>query len=283
MKRHTKKEIDTKWIEIRSDPDLIYHNGSTIFNYTGVLKDDNKMLYIEYVSKLAIDDFDILEKIGQNDLEYRSSKPFNMNHNGISNVKNRMEKYGKITFNGKSFAVALFNLQSDFIFGKIIDYELPLKEKISSRIGEIDLVSISGNEIMVIELKIGQSEFNKITETLLRAIMEAFTFSKILNTRKLKFLMDFDLSNQKALRPAILTLQNSICAKHMKMLQKGQLPYLKNLIEKINNYFDNLGILPFKFFSIQANNPELVLDENKRIIISDLSFSSSRVIEYFYD
>lgn len=275
-------EIRVKCKELLCNPDLIYHNGSRIFNYTGVLKDASHLLYIDYIAKLILEDISILDKIGTNIDNLRHSKSFNMNHNGTSDASSRLMKYGRIRFDEKPFAMALYNSDYNFLFGKLFDYELPLKEKISSKYGEIDLLSKINNEIYVIELKIGYTDSGKISETLLRAIMEAFTFTKLLNIRKEKFINDMKLPGIIILRPAILTLTNAISAEHMKMLEEGQLNILKTLIYEMNKYFSKLNILPFKFFAIDADNPELIQDNKKRIVFKNPSFIHSKVIEYPY-
>jgi len=280
--RYTKDEIRAKWKELLCNPDLIYSTGTKLFNYKGVLKDEPEMLYIEYISQLISEDFGILESIGTNLNGLRITKSFNVSHDGTSNATARTQKYGKIRFNEKPFALALYNSDHNFIFGKIFDYELPLKEKESSKYGEIDLLSRMENEVNVIELKIGYTDSGKRNETLLRAIMEAFTFTKLLNNRKEKFINNMELPKNILFRPVVLTLTNAICAEHMKMLEKGKLNNLKNLIDKMNEHFGELDILPFKFFAINADNPELIQDDKKQIVFKDQSFIYSKVVEYMY-
>lgn len=280
-KRYTKDEIKAKWKELSNHPDLLYHDGRGLFSYKGVLKDAPDMLYIDYIAKLILDNIVILDKIGGNLDDLRYSKPFNI-HDGTSDATSRLNKYGRIRFNEKPFAMALYNSGHNFKFGKIFDYELPLKERQSSRYGEIDLLSKINNEIYVIELKIGYTDSGKISETLLRAIMESFTFTKLLNIRKDIIIKDMNLPETITFRPVILTLTNALSADHMKMLENGQLKNLKNLIDEMNKYFSEFNILPFKFFAIDGLNPVLIQDGNKRIVFKDTSFVNSNVVEYKY-
>lgn len=155
MKRYSKVEMKAKWKELLFNPDLLYRKGATLFNYIGVLKDEPEMPYIEYISQLMLEDFGILEAIVINLNELRLTKSFEVGHDGTSNATARIQKYGKIRFDEKTFARALYNSGHSFLFGKLFDYEVPLKERISSRYGEIDLLSRIDNEIYVIELKIG--------------------------------------------------------------------------------------------------------------------------------
>ena len=79
------------------------------------------------------------------------------------------------------------------VFGKILDYQVPLKNKSTDKgLGKIDLISVKesskpGNKIIYfLELKKDNSK-----ETLLRCILEAYTYSKIID--KVKFCNDFHL------------------------------------------------------------------------------------------
>ncbi len=72
-------------------------------------------------------------------------------------------------------------------FGKILDYQIPLKNKSKDkRIGKIDLISskegskLRSKNIYFLELKRDSSK-----ETLLRCILEAYTYSKIIDKEKL--------------------------------------------------------------------------------------------------
>ncbi len=198
MKSCTKDEIRKKWKELKKNPDLIYSDGKTIFNYIGRLKDAPDTPCIDYIAKLILEDFIILEKIGTNVDDCRHSKFFNMNHDGTSNPKKRIEKHGEITFNENQFGMALYNSCHSFSFGKIFDYQLSLNQKKSSKCGKIDLLSKINNEIYVIELKVPYTNPKKKTETLLRAIIESFTFTKLLSIQKDKFIKDMkDMKHMK--------------------------------------------------------------------------------------
>jgi hypothetical protein len=79
---------------------------------------------------------------------------------------------------------------NDFIprLGNIIDYQVPLREKKSDKIGAIDLVSYSENQrrFSLIELK-----YNPVgsSESLLRCVLEAYTYYKFWD--KNRFIEDF--------------------------------------------------------------------------------------------
>jgi len=264
VKKYTKEQIKIKWKDIcHSSPELLYRNGETLFNYTGKLLDDPKIYYIDYLSKLIIEDFNILEKIGKNPENLRDSNPFKK-HFGISNSSIRLDKFGYIKFAENPFGIALFNSKYRFSFGEIFEYNLSLKEYEKNGTGAVDLLSCQNNEIILIELKTNK----KNGETLLRAIMEVFTFVILLNIRKV---------------PAIVTFSNIESGENMKKLEDGELSNLKELIIKMNDHIATFGILPFKFFAFEPPIPELIQDKKGRIVFKDQNFPiSSKVLEYSY-
>ncbi len=87
--------------------------------------------------------------------------------------------------------------------GEVIDYQTPLKNVQKDTSGEIDLLSYNANSniIYIIELKKSGS-----TETLLRCVLEIYTYSKQVN--RVKLLNDFGKPDA-TLRKAVLVFKNS--------------------------------------------------------------------------
>lgn len=273
MKRYNRTEISDKWEEVKKDPDRIYHNGQEMLNYTGKLMDAD-LPYTEYISELIIKDFSILKSIGKDNTIIRKTKSFNCNHTGISNDYRRQERFGHTYLNEKPFAIALFNSNYGFPFGKILDYEIPLSENKSSKIGKIDLISKNGNDIYLIELKM------KTKETLLRAIMEIFTFAIFLNKRKEKFQKDMRIDSIENIFPTVLTFRESYCETQLSEIIKNRYPKFRQLLVKMNEYLSSVGISSFKFFVIDANEPSLTKEKGGKTIIKDDAFYKLEVIEY---
>lgn len=70
-----------------------------------------------------------------------------------------------------------------FDFGKIIDYQIPLKNERnggSSGAGKIDLLSVCKDSVYILELKKPDSE-----ESMLRCLMEGYTYLKTVDQQKL--------------------------------------------------------------------------------------------------
>lgn len=72
------------------------------------------------------------------------------------------------------------------LIGEIIDYQTPLKNKCSDEVGKVDLLAYDGSCLRLLELKKPDS-----TETMLRCIMEGFTYLETVDQGKL--LRNFDL------------------------------------------------------------------------------------------
>lgn len=70
--------------------------------------------------------------------------------------------------------------------GRIIDYQTPLKSKRSDAAGKIDLLAYDGTTLRILELKKPDSE-----ETMLRCVLEGYTYLKTVDAEKL--LSDFML------------------------------------------------------------------------------------------
>ncbi len=160
------------------------------------------------------------------------------------------ENYKVITHDGeltdsnqeeKNLAKKLFNQSNpkdrkkrtvfDFI-GAIVDYETPLKSSNSDKgVGKIDLLSVADDEpkpsIFILELKKKNS-----SESMLRCVLEAYTYSKQVNKPKLGesfgVLKDFDL------KAAPLLYKGGKQWEEMQEINAGKKPQLKMLMEQLN-------------------------------------------------
>ncbi|SDM56308.1 hypothetical protein SAMN05192585_101118 [Acetanaerobacterium elongatum] len=150
-----------------------------VVNYLGNSSDTGES-YNEIVAEFVLENLDtFLHSIPQitREASYRNSS-----HDGeYSASSNRVEE---IT------AIRLFNhckdgTEYDFI-GRIIDYQTPLKSKRSDTAGKIDLLAYDGDTLRLLELKKPDS-----METMLRCVLEAYTYLKTVDTAKL--LCDYEL------------------------------------------------------------------------------------------
>lgn len=146
---------------------------TSIVNYRGYVTGEKKItenLYTERIAK-SILEHDLLT-------EWNSLMPVRENHFVPDHSK---ECECIISTNRKEEILAkLLYRQGDIGgLGKILDYQTPLKEKKSDSYGKIDLLSYNkkDNLISVVELKYRPSVSD---ETLLRCILEAYTYYKLL-------------------------------------------------------------------------------------------------------
>ncbi len=96
-------------------------------------------------------------------------------HNGKINSSNREEENtAKNIFNASK------NGESYDFIGKVIDYQTPLKMEAEDTVGKIDLLSYNGDTAFILELKKKDS-----TETMLRCVLEAYTYLKTVNKENL--------------------------------------------------------------------------------------------------
>lgn len=116
-------------------------------------------------------------------------------------------------------------------FGKVFDYQVPLTRDSSneSKSGKIDLVSRKGNKIYLLELKRPGS-----TETLLRCILESYTYSQLINTQK--FVADYGLGNAKDFTfiPSPLFFTDSQQHLEWQEMRNGNRPALDELSKNLN-------------------------------------------------
>lgn len=171
----TQKEVQAAVEEGLKKPQSLYNK--CCVNWTGKLN-ENQEPYINYIAKLLIDN---IEKIRRIKPIERKKLYSNKDRNGnIERITNRGEEI---------FAKILFNSYKDKNFsdlGKIIDYQIPLKadakkDSESTGVGKVDLFSFSEErkKIYFIELKAENAK-----DTLLRCILEAYTYTRQVNYKK---------------------------------------------------------------------------------------------------
>lgn len=108
-------------------------------------------------------------------------------------------------------------------FGKVIAYQVPRDEE--NKLGKIDLLSVSetNNKVYIIELK----RQNGSDDTLLRCILEIFTYWKQVNATQLQ--KDYLGHSSGDVVPAVLICENSKQHKEYKKIDEK----LEKLIEKL--------------------------------------------------
>lgn len=172
---YTKNKIMERCRAAMSDIGSFYKQD--FINYRGVT-DDTKQPYTEIAAEFVVDHID--DFINNIPCITRQSSYKTKTHIGEFNPEsNRVEEI---------IAMKMFNQSKtapfDFI-GTIIDYQTPLKNERSDDAGKIDLLSDDGKRLIILELKKPDS-----TETMLRCVLEGYTYLKTVD--KAKLLKDFE-------------------------------------------------------------------------------------------
>ena len=144
----------------------------------------------------------------------------------------------------EKIAIEMFNQSQagytyDFI-GDIVDYQTPLKNKRTDCAGKIDLLAYDGKHLRVLELKKPDSD-----ETMLRCVLEGYTYLKTVDT--IKLLEDFELP------------------KETKLLAS---PFVFKYGEQYQEMLDSRPNL-FKLMDLLESKPFYITKENNLYIVED--------------
>lgn len=171
--------------------------------------------YIEVVSEWLLNNIDLLYKIKK--ITRLSSYKVNTHDGKYTPRPNPSEEI---------IAMDIFNQGSLNILGKILDYQTPLKNEQKDKAGKIDIVSYNKDikTVYLLELKKEDNE-----ETMLRCVLEIFTYSKTLD--KDKFLEDFNLPKDTKIKASPLVFFNGSQYKEM---VDGNNKFLKQLMDKLD-------------------------------------------------
>ena len=175
-KKYSKKEI----LEEIQDMGNFYKR--KVVNYRGTTS-DSKEYYTEVVAEWILKNiylFDYIKPITR-EKSYKADSHDGKNKDNDSNREE--EKIAMKLFDSSQNQGKVFD-----IIGKIIDYQTPLKDIQTDKAGKIDLLAYNEEEkiLRILELKRPDSK-----ETMLRCVLEAYTYLKIVD--KAKLLKDFGL------------------------------------------------------------------------------------------
>ncbi len=203
-------------------------------NYRGKTSDTDEY-YTEVVAEF------ICDNIGRFKTEIpmitRKSSYKTASHIGNVPTSNREEE---------TIAIKMFNLsdKDDYVYdfiGKIIDYQTPLKSTKKDVAGKVDLLSFDGHTLHILELKKPDS-----TETMLRCVLEGFTYLQTIDKDKL--LKDFGLPNTTKVTASPFVFKGGIQYQEMKDNRK----WLKQL----------MGMLDSTPYYVVENNDRYFVTEN---------------------
>ena len=181
MSTYSKDEIIKKLEVAKSEMGQFY--SQDFVNYRGKTSDKERDYYTEIIAKWLLDNIELFNDIKM--ISRENSYKVDSHDGKIKNEKSEREE--------EIIAMKLFDFSQNQgkvfdIIGKIIDYQTPLKDIQTDKVGKIDLLAYNENEktLRILELK---KPDNK--ETMLRCVLEAYTYLKVVD--KAKLLKDFEL------------------------------------------------------------------------------------------
>lgn len=204
---YSRKEIINKIEKAKENMQTFYK--SDFINYRGKTSDTDEY-YTEIVCEWLLDNLKLLQEIP---IITREKGYFTKTHNGIiKNIESNREE--------EIIAMKMFNQSVVNGIGKILDYQTPLKNKAEDKAGKIDLLSYDGKTLRILELKKPDSD-----ETMLRCVLEGYTYLKTVDVKKL--LQDFKLPQDTEIEANPFVFAGSIAYDEM----FEDRPELKELIK----------------------------------------------------
>lgn len=212
---YTRADILEKCQKAIGDVRTFYQND--MINYRGKTS-DTKEYYTEVIAQFVCENITVFQtKIP---VITRKTSYKTATHTGtFSENSNRVEEI----IGMKLFRQCAKEYTFEYV-GKIIDYQIPLKSTRSDVAGKIDLLSVNEKTARILELKRPDS-----TETMLRCVLEGYTYLKTVNRTKL--LSDFDLPNDMELKASPLVFKNGVQYKEM----QEQRRWLYRLMELLDS------------------------------------------------
>ena len=215
-KKYSKEEIIKKLEESKSKMGQFYNEN--FLKYIGETSDEEGY-YTEIIAGWLLDNIELFNNIK---MISRKSNYKVKTHDGI--IKNEGSKREE-----EKIAMKLFELSQNQgkvfdIIGKIVDYQTPLKNVQKDKAGKIDLLAYNEEEktLRILELKKQDSE-----ETMLRCVLEAYTYLKVVDKDKL--LKDFGLPKNTEIKACPFVFYDG--KQHQEM--KDGREKLEELIEKL--------------------------------------------------
>ena len=187
---------------------------------------DKEGEYTEIITDWLLDNIELFDNI----------KPITREKNYKVKTHDGIIKNEKSNREEEMIAMKLFDFSQNQgkvfdIIGKIIDYQTPLKNVRGDKAGKIDLLAYNENEnenkiektLRILELKRPDSE-----ETMLRCVLEAYTYLKVVDKDKL--LKDFELPEDTILKTCPFVFVDGAQYKEIQEDRK----YLKELMKKLD-------------------------------------------------
>lgn len=197
--------------KMASDMSLFYKAGC--INYRGKTADTEEY-YTEVIAEWLLKRLNLLEKIKP----ITRQAPYRVaGHDGKPEHpdSNREEEL---------IAMAMKRQKTLSLVGQVLDYQTPLKNVQKDKAGKIDLLTYDGTTLRILELKKPDSK-----ETMLRCVLEGYTYLKTVDQAKL--LADFGLPATTEIADCPFVFHGGFQWKEMQQNR----PHLKRLMKALNS------------------------------------------------
>lgn len=218
-KKYSKEEIIKKLEESKSEMGQFY--SENFLNYISETS-DKEGDYTEIIAEWLLNNIKLFDEI----------KPITREKNYKVKTHDGKIKNEKSNHEEEIIAMKLFELSQNQgkvfdIIGKIIDYQTPLKNIRADKAGKIDLLAYNEEEkiLRILELKRPNSD-----ETMLRCVLEAYTYLKVVD--KVKLLKDFGLPENTEIKACAFVFYDGKQYKKMQEIKDNR-KNLGKLIEKL--------------------------------------------------
>lgn len=229
---YTRKQILEQCAKAFDNKSTFYKN--RFINYRGKTT-DTKEYYTEVIAEFLCDNIEDYIN-GIKCISRRSSYKTEGHDGNYDPNSNREEE--KIAM--QIFMQSRYSGAFDLI-GKIEDYQTPLKSNADDEAGKIDLLSFDGKIMRILELKKPDSK-----ETMLRCVLEGFTYMKTADCKKL--ISDFGYEPSKiVVKASPFVFFNGMQHKEMSKSR----PYLRKLMD----------LLDSKPYYIASNEKYIVMED----------------------
>lgn len=222
MSEENYAKIENHIEEITNPKDIAYLYNKNFVNWRGpTTPDKEKSFYTDYIAKKLLAELNIDTLFAKISSSNRDNY-FIKEHDGVTHKHtNRTEEM---------FAKSLLRHRLKNL-GKIIGYQMPLKDKQSDKYGKVDLVSFREDDstAFLIELKMAEKK-----ETLLRAALEVATYRHIIEKDKLKKYLAEKEERFGITKPNDLKIEKAV------LFAVNEKDQPKELLPKNKNYYKNL-------------------------------------------
>ena len=208
-KKYSKEEIIKKLEESKSEMRQFY--SENFLNYISETS-DKEGDYTEIIAEWLLNNIKLFDEI----------KPITREKNYKVKTHDGKIKNEKSNREEEIIAMKLFELSQNQgkvfdIIGKIIDYQTPLKNIRADKAGKIDLLAYNEEEkiLRILELKRPNSD-----ETMLRCVLEAYTYLKVVD--KVKLLKDFGLPEDTEIKACAFVFYDGKQHKEMKEIKDNR-------------------------------------------------------------